>query len=116
MAEVIDYKIARTIIKSDRRFTYEEAQEIIETGKGDFATEVLRLNDLAKKLREKRFASGAIAFERSEVRFEIDDTGKPVSVFFKESKDSNKLIEEFMLLANKYVAQHIGIEDRKSVV
>lgn len=109
LAEVIDYKIARTIIKSDRRFTYEEAQEIIETGKGDFATEVLRLNDLAKKLREKRFASGAIAFERSEVRFEIDDTGKPVSVFFKESKDSNKLIEEFMLLANKYVAQHIGM-------
>ncbi|MFC2580350.1 MAG: ribonuclease R family protein, partial [Bacteroidota bacterium] len=96
LAEVIDYKIARTIIKSDRRFTYEEAQEIIETGKGDFATEILRLNDLAKKLREKRFASGAIAFERSEVRFEIDDTGKPVSVFFKESKDSNKLIEEFM--------------------
>ena len=109
LAEVIDYKIARTVIKSDRRFTYEEAQEIIETGKGDFATEVLRLNDLAKKLREKRFASGAIAFERSEVRFEIDDTGKPVSVFFKESKDSNKLIEEFMLLANKYVAQHIGM-------
>jgi ribonuclease R len=109
LAEVIDYKIARTVIKSDRRFTYEEAQEIIETGKGNFATEVLRLNDLAKKLREKRFASGAIAFERSEVRFEIDDTGKPVSVFFKESKDSNKLIEEFMLLANKYVAQHIGM-------
>lgn len=109
LAEVIDYKIARTVIKSDRRFTYEEAQEIIETGKGDFATEVLRLNDLAKKLREKRFASGAIAFERSEVRFELDDTGKPVSVFFKESKDSNKLIEEFMLLANKYVAQHIGM-------
>ena len=109
LAEVIDYKIARTVIKSDRRFTYEEAQEIIETGKGDFATEVLRLNDLAKKLREKRFASGAIAFERSEVRFEIDDTGKPISVFFKESKDSNKLIEEFMLLANKYVAQHIGM-------
>ena len=109
LAEVIDYKIARTVIKSDRRFTYEEAQEIIETGKGHFATEILRLNDLAKKLREKRFASGAIAFERSEVRFEIDDTGKPVSVFFKESKDSNKLIEEFMLLANKYVAQHIGM-------
>ena len=113
LAEVIDYKIARTVIKSDRRFTYEEAQEIIETGKGDFATEVLRLNDLAKKLREKRFASGAIAFERSEVRFEIDDTGKPVSVFFKESKDSNKLIEEFMLLANKYVAQHIGMPRNK---
>ncbi|KGN81807.1 ribonuclease R [Porphyromonadaceae bacterium COT-184 OH4590] len=108
-AEVLDYKIARTVIKSDRRFTYEEAQEIIETGKGDFTDEILLLNDLAKKLRESRFASGAIAFERSEVRFEIDENGKPIDVYFKESKDSNKLIEEFMLLANRYVAQHIGM-------
>ncbi len=108
-AEVLDYKIARTVIKSDRRFTYEEAQEIIETGKGDFADEMLLLNDLAKKLRDSRFASGAIAFERSEVRFEIDENGKPIDVYFKESKDSNKLIEEFMLLANRYVAQHVGM-------
>ena len=112
-AEVLDYKIARTVIRSDRRFTYEEAQEIIETGKGDFAMEILTLNDLAKKLRNKRFASGAIAFERSEVRFEIDETGKPINVIFKESKDSNKLIEEFMLLANRYVAQHIGMPKNK---
>ncbi len=112
-AEVLDYKIARTVIRSDRRFTYEEAQEIIETGKGDFAMEILTLNDLAKKLRDKRFASGAIAFERSEVRFEIDEKGKPINVIFKESKDSNKLIEEFMLLANRYVAQHIGMPKNK---
>ena len=112
-AEVLDYKIARTVIRSDRRFTYEEAQEIIETGKGDFAMEILTLNDLAKKLRNKRFASGAIAFERSEVRFEIDEKGKPINVIFKESKDSNKLIEEFMLLANWYVAQHIGMPKNK---
>lgn len=112
-AEVLDYKIARTVIRSDRRFTYEEAQEIIETGKGDFAMEVLTLNNLAKKLRDKRFASGAIAFERSEVRFEIDETGKPINVIIKESKDSNKLIEEFMLLANRYVAQHIGMPKNK---
>ena len=112
-AEVLDYKIARTVIRSDRRFTYEEAQEIIETGKGDFAMEVLTLNDLAKKLRDRRFASGAIAFERLEVRFEIDEKGKPINVIFKESKDSNKLIEEFMLLANRYVAQHIGMPKNK---
>ena len=112
-AEVLDYKIARTVIRSDRRFTYEEAQEIIETGKGDFAMEILTLNDLAKNLRDKRFASGAIAFERSEVRFEIDEKGKPINVIFKESKDSNKLIEEFMLLANRYVAQHIGMPKNK---
>ena len=110
---MLDYKIARTVIRSDRRFTYEEAQEIIETGKGDFAMEILTLNDLAKKLRDKRFASGAIAFERSEVRFEIDEKGRPINVIFKESKDSNKLIEEFMLLANRYVAQHIGMPKNK---
>ncbi len=107
-AEVLDYKIARTVIHSDRRFTYEEAQERIETAEGDFSAEILQLDALAKKLRERRFASGAIAFDRVEVRFEIDDKGKPLSVFFKEAKDSNKLVEEFMLLANRTVATHIG--------
>lgn len=107
-AEVVNYKIARTIIKSDRRFTYEEAQEIIESGEGDYAREILWLNDLAKKLREKRFRAGAIAFERSEVKFEIDSEGKPLSVYFKDATDSNKLIEEFMLLANRQVAEHVG--------
>ena len=107
-AEVKDYKICRTVINSNRRFTYEEAQQIIETGEGDYAQEVLKLNELAKMLRVKRFAKGAIAFDRVEVRFEIDEKGKPLSVYFKEAKESNMLIEEFMLLANKTVAAHIG--------
>ncbi|MFV0469935.1 MAG: ribonuclease R [Dysgonomonas sp.] len=107
-AKVKDYRIGRTVIKSDRRFTYEEAQDIIETGTGDFKEEVLKLDYLAKKLREKRFVHGAISFEREEVRFEIDENGKPLRVYFKESKDSNKLVEEFMLLANKTVAEFIG--------
>ena len=107
-AEIKHYDIAKTVICSDRRFTYEEAQEVIETGKGDYQEEVLTLDRLAKQLRKKRFDNGAIAFDRVEVRFEIDDKGKPLSVYFKEQKDSNKLIEEFMLLANKTVATHIG--------
>ena len=107
-AEVKDYKICRTVINSNRRFTYEEAQQIIETGEGDYAQEVLKLNELAKMLRVKRFAKGAIAFDRVEVRFEIDEKGKPLSVYFKEAKEANMLIEEFMLLANKTVAMHIG--------
>lgn len=107
-AEIKHYDIAKTVICSDRRFTYEEAQQVIETGKGDFKEEILTLDRLAKQLRKKRFDNGAIAFDRVEVRFEIDDKGKPLSVYFKEQKDSNKLIEEFMLLANKTVATHIG--------
>ena len=107
-AEVKHYEIAKTVTRSVRRFTYEEAQTVIETGEGDYRDEVLELDRLAKMLRAKRFASGAIAFDRVEVRFDIDEQGKPVSVFFKEQKDANKLIEEFMLLANKTTAQHIG--------
>jgi len=107
--EIKKHRILRTVINSDRRFTYEEAQNIIETGEGDFKEEVLKLDQLAKKLRDKRFINGAIAFDREEVKFEIDENGKPVSVYFKESKDSNKLIEEFMLLANRTVAESVGI-------
>ena len=107
-AEVKDYKICRTIIKSNRRFTYEEAQQIIESGEGEYKQEILKLNEFAKILRTQRFAKGSIAFERTEVRFEIDEKGKPLSVYFKESKEANKLVEEFMLLANKTVAHHIG--------
>ena len=107
-AEVKHYEIAKTVICSNRRYTYEEAQQVIETGEGDFNQEMLTLDRLAKILRQKRFDSGAIAFDRVEVRFEIDEKGKPVSVFFKEQKDANKLIEEFMLLANKTAASHIG--------
>lgn len=112
-ADVKDYEIARTVTCSDRRFTYEEAQEIIETNEGDYRDEILKLNEFAKILRVKRFAKGAIAFERSEVRFEIDEKGKPISVYFKEAKEANKLVEEFMLLANKTVATHIGKPKRK---
>jgi ribonuclease R len=107
-AEVKSYRIGRTVIKSDRRFTYEEAQDIIETGKGDYKKEVLKLDELAKQLRKKRFVNGAIAFERHEVKFDIDENGKPLGVYFKIAKDSNKLVEEFMLLANKTVAEFIG--------
>ena len=107
-AEVKDYRIRHTVIKSDRRFTYEEAQQIIETGEGDYKEEVLQLNRLAQILREKRLAAGAINFDRCEVKFEIDEQGKPLSVYFKVSKEANKLIEEFMLLANRTVAEHIG--------
>ncbi len=106
--EVRDSRIVHTVIESDRRFTYEEAQQIIETKEGDFKDEVLMLDTIAKALREKRFAAGAINFDRYEVKFEIDEKGKPISVYFKESKDANKLVEEFMLLANRTVAEKIG--------
>lgn len=107
-AEVKDYRIRHTVIKSNRRFTYEEAQQIIETGEGEYKNEILTLNKLAQILREKRLSAGAINFDRCEVKFEIDETGKPLSVYFKVSKEANKLIEEFMLLANRTVAEHIG--------
>ncbi len=105
---VINHWIGRTVIFSDRRFTYEEAQEVIETKKGDLAKELEILNNIAKKIRDQRFKQGAISFERVEVRFNINENGDPLSVYFKESKDSNKLIEEYMLLANKYVAEYVG--------
>ena len=107
-AKVIKKWIGKTIIYSDRRFTYDEAQKVIETKKGDFAKEILALDKLAKKLREGRFRKGAIGFEKVEVKFNLDEQGKPLGVYFKESKDANKLIEEFMLLANKSVAELIG--------
>ena len=106
--EVRDSRIVHTVIESDRRFTYEEAQQIIETKEGDFKDEILMLDTIAKALREKRFTAGAINFDRYEVKFEIDEKGKPISVYFKESKDANKLVEEFMLLANRTVAEKIG--------
>lgn len=107
-ANVLSHRIVRTVIKSNRRFTYEEAQDIIETGSGDYAEEVIELNRLAKYLRKRRFDNGSVNFDRVEVRFDIDEKGHPINVYFKESKDANKLIEEFMLLANKQVATEIG--------
>ena len=104
-AEVKKSHIARTIIKSDRRFSYEEVQEIIEKGEGEYYDEIKVLNSLAQKMRGKRFQAGAIDFQQAEVRFRLDDNGKPVSVYFTESNESHQLIEEFMLLANRTVAE-----------
>ena len=105
--KVYKERYGRTVTHSDRRFTYEEAQEIIEGAEGDFKDEILLLDKIAKKLRQQRFKKGAISFDRIEVRFKVDDKGNPVEVYFKESKDANKLIEEFMLLANRKVAEFV---------
>ena len=107
-AKIYRYDICHTVTCSNRRFSYEEAQEIIETGKGDYATEILKLNDLAQKLRANRFKEGAVTFNREELKFKIDENGKPLEVLVKVSKEANQLIEEFMLLANRTVATHIG--------
>ncbi len=107
-AEVIGEWFGRTIINSDRRFTYEEAQTIIETEQGEFKEEILTLDRLAKILRANRFRKGSIAFEKMEVKFHLDEVGNPTGVFFKVSKDSNQLIEDFMLLANRKVAEFVG--------
>ena len=111
--KVLDSNITRTVTRSNRRFSYEEAQEVIETGKGDYAEELTTLDRLAKILRKERYEEGSVEFDRMEVRFDIDETGHPTGVYFKESKDANKLIEEFMLLANKTVAQAIGMPQGK---
>ena len=107
-AEVLDQWFGRTVIRSNRRFAYEEAQAIIEGADGDCRQEILWLNDLAQKLRAERFKAGALDFEREEVKFYLDEKGHPTGVYFKRSKEANKLIEEFMLLANKKVAEFIG--------
>ena len=116
-AEVRESHIARTVIRSNRRFAYEEVQAIIDREKAggkealpgdEFKEQIMILNGMAEKLRDRRMAAGALAFDRVEVHFEVDDKGRPVSVFFKESKEANKLIEEFMLLANRAVAEKIG--------
>lgn len=97
----------KTVIHSKRRFNYDEVQTIIETGKGEFAEEIKVLDRLAKILRKERFRNGSIAFETDEVKFRLDEKGKPIGAFLKEYKDSNKLIEDFMLLANRKVAETI---------
>jgi ribonuclease R len=107
-AEVKSQWFGKTIIRSDRRFNYEEVQKIIETGKGEFSSQILVLNNIASKLREERFKNGSINFQTQEVDFELDDEGKPISIRIIEQKDSNKLIEDLMLLANKKVAEFIG--------
>ena len=107
-AEVKKFEITRAVIKSDRRFSYEEVQEIIEKGEGEYFEEISTLNRLAQKMREKRFVAGAIDFQQAQVHFRLDESGKPLSVYFSESNESHQLIEEFMLLANRTVAEKIG--------
>ena len=107
-SEVISEWFGRTVIHSIKRFSYEEAQQVIETGEGDLKEEILTMDELAKTLRKERFKKGAINFEKAEVKFRLDEKGFPLDVYVKESKDSNKLIEEFMLLANRRVAEFVG--------
>ncbi|MCU7614526.1 ribonuclease R [Chryseobacterium sp. GMJ5] len=109
-AEVVNQWFGRTVIHSDRRFTYEEAQERIETKEGDLAEEILTLDRLAKIMRQQRIKDGAITFDRSEVRFNLNEKSEPIGVYFKISKDSNHLIEEFMLLANKKVSEFVSLK------
>lgn len=107
-ANVIEQWFGRTIIHSDTRFSYEDAQEILESKSGKHSKELLKLNELAYKLRERKFKHGAISFESVEIKFRLDDQGKPLGVYVKERKDAHKLIEDFMLLANKKVAEFVA--------
>jgi ribonuclease R len=107
--QIVNEWFGRTLIHSDRRFTYEEAQERIETGEGDYATEILALNKLAHVLRKKRYKEGSISFESPEIRFQLNEEGEPVTLYVKERKDAHKLVEDFMLLANKHVAKFVGL-------
>ncbi len=107
-SNVLSEWFGRTVINSDRRYNYDEVQGIIEGGKGDFKDEILLLHKLASQLRKIRFEKGAIAFTSQEVKFRLDENGKPIEAFIKEQKDSNRMIEDFMLLANRKVAERIG--------
>lgn len=107
-ANIINEWYGKTIIHSDRRFTYEEVQEVIENNAGEYDKEILKLNALAYKLRDRKFKNGAISFETTEVKFKLDESGKPTGVYVKERKDAHKLIEDFMLLANRKVAEFVS--------
>ena len=107
-AEILDQWFGKTVILSDRRFAYEEVQEIIENEEGEFADKILVLHRLASIMREQRFKNGAINFGSEEVKFKLDEKGKPIETYIKEQKEANHLIEEFMLLANKKVAEKIA--------
>lgn len=106
--QVKQYWLGKTVIHSNHRFTYEEVQEIIEKEEGLYSDEILLLNSIAQRLRRKRFEAGAINFSSQEVRFKLDEKGKPIGIVVKESKEAHQLIEEFMLLANKVVAEHVS--------
>ncbi len=112
--KVVNYQIRKTVINSKRRFTYEEVQEIIENNKGDYLSEITELNKIAKHLRSERNRKGSINFTRPEIKFELDKNGKPLAINIKTMKESNQLIEELMLLANRVVAGHFNKGDKKS--
>ena len=105
--KVRDYWLGKTFIHSNHRFTYDEVQQIIETGEGPYHEEITLLNSMARNFRKERFKNGAINFSTTEVKFKLDENGKPLEVVVKESKESHQLIEEFMLLANRTVAAHV---------
>ena len=107
-AEILKEWFGRTVIYSDHRYTYEDAQDVIDKKRGKFVDEILLMDQLAKKMRTKRIKEGAITFDRVEVKFHLDQSNNPSGVYFKKAKDANKLIEEFMLLANRQVASFIG--------
>lgn len=107
-SEIVDEWFGRTIINSDKRFSYNEAQKVIDTGEGEMKDQVLLLHRLAQQLRTKRFSQGGFAFEKVEVKFELDEAGKPLGIKFREMGTANQLVEEFMLLANKRVAEYVG--------
>jgi ribonuclease R len=112
--EVLERWFGKTVIHSDKRFTYEEAQEILDAGTGLYFDELTKLNTIAKILKAEKFANGAIEFETDEVKFLLDDEGRPISVYKKERKDTHKLVEEYMLLANREVAQYMFSESKKT--
>ena len=114
-AEVKNFWIGKTVIHSNHRYTYEDAQEIIKGNEGPYKDEILVINGISQQLRKKRFKHGAINFNSQEVRFKLDEKGKPIGVIIKESFEAHQLIEELMLLANKYIAQRVekaGTEDK----
>ena len=113
-ANVLSRWFGKTVIMSDYRFTYEEVQNIIDSGNGNYSEEILTLHSLAQQLREERFRNGSVGFERAEARFDIDKNGKPVGVYFREETPSHQLVEEFMLLANRSVAEYVGKPADKS--
>jgi ribonuclease R len=115
-AEILSVWLGKTIINSDKRFSYEEAQEVINTKNGPFLEELVLLNGFAKIHRKKRLDKGALDIMSTEVKFRLDEQGKPVDVFEKQSQDTNKLIEEFMLLANKAVAEYIGKPEKNKII
>jgi len=111
-ANVLKWRLVHTIIKSNRRYAYEEVQEMLEGKEGDYAEELRILDKLAKKLRKNRFKDGAVKFDREELHFDIDEKGKPTRCYFKKSTDATRLIEEFMLLANRTVAEFVGTDKK----